>query len=92
VQLLLSPSGPPEALVSNYFTSLAQLWTLGMTGLICMMRLRWRETATIRVPAKLKLLDYAALAGDLLIAYIDNAHAAAETEALKILDGRAKPD
>jgi hypothetical protein len=80
VELLLSSSGPLEALVSNYFTSL------------CTMRLRWRETATMRVPAKLKLLDYAALAGDLLIAYIDDAHAAGDTEALKILDGRAKPD
>jgi hypothetical protein len=56
------------------------------------MRLRWRETATMRVPAKLKLLDYAALADDLLIAYTDDAHAAGETEALKILDSRAKPD
>jgi hypothetical protein len=42
-------------------------------------------------PAKLKLLDYAALA-DLLIAYIDDAHAAGDTGALKILDRRAKAD
>ena len=40
-------------------------------------------------PAKLKLLDYAMLA-DLLIADIDDAHAAGDTEALKILDCRAK--
>jgi hypothetical protein len=39
---------------------------------------------TTRVPTKLKLLDYAALADDLLIACIDDAHAAGETEALKI--------
>jgi hypothetical protein len=42
-------------------------------------------------PAKLKLLDYAVLA-DLLIAYIDDARAAGDTEALKILDRRAKAD
>ena len=42
-------------------------------------------------PAKLKLLNYPMLA-DLLIAYIDDAHAAGDTEALKILDRRAKPD
>ena len=35
-------------------------------------------------PAKLKLFDYAVLAG-LLIAYIDDAHAAGDTEALRIL-------
>ena len=46
----------------------------------------------MRVPAKLKLLDYAALADDLLIAYIDDAHAAGDTQALKILERRAKPD
>ena len=38
-------------------------------------------------PAKLKLWDYAALA-DLLIAYIDDAHAAGDTKALRILDRR----
>jgi hypothetical protein len=42
-------------------------------------------------PAKLKLVDFAALA-DLLIAYIDDAHAAGDTEALKILYRRAKAD
>jgi hypothetical protein len=42
-------------------------------------------------PAKLNLLNYPMLA-DLLIAYIDDAHAAGDTEALKILDRRAKPD
>jgi hypothetical protein len=42
-------------------------------------------------PAKLKLVDYAALA-DLLVAYIDDAHAAGETEALKILYRRAEAD
>jgi hypothetical protein len=41
--------------------------------------------------AKFKLLDYAALA-ELLIAYIDDAHAAGDTGALKILDRRAKAD
>jgi hypothetical protein len=42
-------------------------------------------------PTKLKLLDYAALA-ELLIAYIDDAHAAGDTGALQILDRRAKAD
>ena len=42
-------------------------------------------------PTKLKLLDYAVLA-ELLIAYIDDAHAAGETGALEILDRRAKAD
>ena len=41
--------------------------------------------------AKFKLLDYAALA-ELLIAYIDDAHAAGDTGALQILDRRAKAD
>jgi hypothetical protein len=42
-------------------------------------------------PAKLKLLDYATLA-ELLIAYVDDARAAGNTRALKILDRRAKAD
>jgi hypothetical protein len=42
-------------------------------------------------PAKLKLLDYATLA-ELLIAYVDDAHAAGDTRALKILDRRATAD
>jgi hypothetical protein len=42
-------------------------------------------------PAKLKLLDYATLA-ELLIAYVDDAHAAGDTQALKILDRRAMAD
>jgi hypothetical protein len=42
-------------------------------------------------PTKLKLLDYAALA-ELLIAYIDDAHAAGDTGALQIFDRRAKAD
>jgi hypothetical protein len=42
-------------------------------------------------PAKLKLLDYIVLA-DLLIAYIDDAYAVGDIEALKILERRAKPD
>ena len=42
-------------------------------------------------PAKLKLWDYASLA-DLLIAYIDDAHASGDTKALEILDRRAKAD
>jgi len=42
-------------------------------------------------PAGLRLWDYAALA-DLLIAYIDDAHASGDTGALKILDRRAKSD
>jgi hypothetical protein len=42
-------------------------------------------------PAKFKLLDYATLA-ELLIAYIDDAHADGDTRALKILDRRAKAD
>jgi hypothetical protein len=42
-------------------------------------------------PAKLKLFDYAVLA-DLLIAYIDDAHAAGDTQALKILERHARPD
>jgi len=40
-------------------------------------------------PTKLKLLDYGLLA-DLLIAYIDDAQAAGDTEALKILEHLAK--
>ena len=40
-------------------------------------------------PAKLKLWDYAALA-DLLIAYIDDAHASGDIKPLEILDRRAK--
>jgi hypothetical protein len=40
-------------------------------------------------PSKLKLWDYASLA-DLLIAYIDDAHAAGDTRILEILDRRAK--
>jgi hypothetical protein len=40
-------------------------------------------------PSKLKLWDYASLA-DLLIAYIDDAHASGDTRALEILDRRAK--
>jgi hypothetical protein len=40
-------------------------------------------------PSKLKLWDYASLA-DLLIAYIDDAHASGDTKALGILDRRAK--
>jgi hypothetical protein len=40
-------------------------------------------------PAKLKLWDYAALA-DLLIAYIDDAHASGDIRPLEILDRRAK--
>ena len=40
-------------------------------------------------PTKLKLLDFGILA-DLLIAYIDDAHTAGDTEALKSLDRRAK--
>jgi hypothetical protein len=40
-------------------------------------------------PAKLKLWDYAALA-DLLIAYIDDAHASGDIDALKILDRRVR--
>jgi hypothetical protein len=42
-------------------------------------------------PAKLKLLDYATLAG-LPIAYVDDARAADDTRALKILDRRARAD
>jgi hypothetical protein len=42
-------------------------------------------------PAKFKLLDYATLA-ELLIAYVDDAHAAGDTRALKILDRRAIAD
>jgi hypothetical protein len=42
-------------------------------------------------PAKLKLLDYATLA-ELLIAYVDDAHAAGDTQALAILNRRAKGD
>jgi hypothetical protein len=38
-----------------------------------------------------KLFDYAVLA-DLLIAYIDDAHAAGDAQVLKILERRAKPD
>jgi hypothetical protein len=40
-------------------------------------------------PSKLKLWDYASLA-DLLIAYIDDAHASGDTKVLEILDRRAK--
>ena len=40
-------------------------------------------------PAGLKLWDYAALA-DLLIAYIDDAHASGDIRPLEILDRRAK--
>jgi len=40
-------------------------------------------------PAKLKLWDYAILA-DLLIAYIDDAHASGDIDALKILDRRVR--
>jgi hypothetical protein len=39
-------------------------------------------------PAKLKLLNCATLA-ELLIAYVDDAHAAGDARALKILDRRA---
>ena len=46
--------------------------------------------AAIRT-AKLKPLDYATLA-ELLIAYVDDAHAAGDTRALKILDRRATAD
>jgi hypothetical protein len=42
-------------------------------------------------PAKLKLWDYAVLA-DLLIAYIDDAHASGDTNALKILDRGTKAE
>jgi hypothetical protein len=42
-------------------------------------------------PAKFKLLDYATLA-ELLIAYVDDAHATGDTRALKILDRRAIAD
>jgi len=42
-------------------------------------------------PAGLKLWDYGALA-DLLIAYIDDAHASGDINALAILDRRAKAD
>jgi len=42
-------------------------------------------------PAKLKRFDYAVVAG-LLIAYIDDAHAAGDTEALRILYRREKAD
>ena len=42
-------------------------------------------------PAKLKLWDYAVLA-DLLIAYIDDAHASGDLRTLEILDRRAKSD
>ena len=40
-------------------------------------------------PAKLKLWDYGALA-DLLIAYVDDAHASGDLRTLDILDRRAK--
>jgi hypothetical protein len=40
-------------------------------------------------PARLKLVDYAALA-DLLIAYIDDAHARGDTKALQLLDHRIR--
>lgn len=40
-------------------------------------------------PADLKLWDYAALA-DLLIAFVDDAHVAADEKALSILKARAK--
>jgi hypothetical protein len=39
----------------------------------------------------LKLWDYAVLA-DLLIAYIDDAHASGDTNTLKILDRRTKAE
>ncbi len=42
-------------------------------------------------PATLKLWDYATLA-DLLIAYIDDAHASGDTAALKLLDRRARAE
>ena len=42
-------------------------------------------------PAKLKLLNYATLA-ELLIAYVDDARAAGDARALKILDRRAMAD
>lgn len=42
-------------------------------------------------PARLKLWDYAALA-DLLIAYIDDAHASGDSKALRILDRHARSD
>ena len=42
-------------------------------------------------PAQLKLWDYAVLA-DLLIAYIDDAHASGDVRTLEILDRRAKSD
>jgi hypothetical protein len=42
-------------------------------------------------PAKLKLWDYAVLA-DLLIAYIDDAHASGDLRTVEILDRRAKSD
>ena len=42
-------------------------------------------------PAKLKLFDYAVLA-DLLVAFVDDAIAAGDSAALKILCRRAKPD
>ena len=42
-------------------------------------------------PSKLKLWDYASLA-DLLIAYIDDAHASGDTKVLEILNRRAKPE
>jgi hypothetical protein len=42
-------------------------------------------------PTKLKLFDYAVLA-DLLIAYVDDAIAAGDSGALKMLYRRAKPD
>jgi len=42
-------------------------------------------------PAKLELWDYAVLA-DLLIAYIDDAHASGDLRTLEILDRRAKSD
>jgi hypothetical protein len=42
-------------------------------------------------PAKLELFDHAVLA-DVLIACIDDAHAAGDTSALKILDRREKAD
>jgi hypothetical protein len=46
------------------------------------------QRVTVLHPAKLKLLNYATLA-ELLIAYVDDAHAASDTRALKILDRRA---
>jgi len=42
-------------------------------------------------PLQLKLWDYAALA-DLLIAFIDDAHAAGDAKVLALLEGRAKRD